>query len=131
MENLDLLLDTHLTLWFLDDSPRLSERAKALILNAQNQPYFSAVSIWEIGIKAALGRGDFNYEAATVRRTLVSFGHREITLTGWQAANLTTLPMLHRDPFDRMLLAQALSEGLTLLTADKTLAKYPGRIVLV
>ena len=131
MANLDLLLDTHLTLWFLDDSLRLPEEARALIQDSGNQVFFSAVMIWEIGIKAALGRPDFTYNASAVRRTLIAYGHRELTLTGLQAASLGALPMLHRDPFDRMLIAQALSEGLTLLTADKTVAKYPGRILLV
>ncbi len=105
MASLDLLLDTHLTLWSLDDSPRLSRKAKDLIQDPANQPYFSAVSIWEIGIKAALGRPDFKHDARVVRQTLLSFGHREMALTGLQAASLADLPMIHRDPFDRMPIA--------------------------
>ena len=131
MASLDLLLDTHLTLWAIEDSPRLSATARTLINDPEHDLYFSAISIWEIAIKHALGKADFRVDPVQARQTLLRNLYREVPLTGDQTFALATLPKLHRDPFDRMLVAQALSEGLTLLTADRTLAKYPGRIVLV
>ena len=89
---------------------------------------FSSVSLWEIAIKASRGRVDFQIDAGVLRRGLFDNGYAELAMTGAHAAGLAGLPPIHRDPFDRMLIAQAAVEGLTLLTSDRTVAKYPGPI---
>jgi PIN domain nuclease of toxin-antitoxin system len=89
---------------------------------------FSAASIWEVSIKAGLGRADFNLDAAVFRRALLDSGYLELPITGAHAAAVGRLPDLHRDPFDRILIAQAIVEGVTLLTADQAVLSYPGPI---
>ena len=131
MASEELLLDTHIAMWSVEDSPRLSKKARRLIAEPENILFFSAITIWEISIKRGLGKHNFNYDPDEVRRTLLRDGYQELQLTSLQALSLKALPMIHRDPFDRILIAQALSEGLTLLTSEKTVAKYPGRIKLV
>ena len=123
-----LLLDTHLLLWAAEDSPRLSPAARALINDPINDLFFSAASLWEIAIKRGLGRDDFKVEPRVLRRGLVDNGYTELPITGAHTLTLDLLPPLHRDPFDRILVAQALSEGFTLLTVDSLVAQYPGPI---
>lgn len=122
-----LLLDTHLLLWAAAGSG-LSPNAVALIDDPQNELWFSAASIWEIAIKASLGRPDFTLDAAVFRRELLESGYQELAITGRHAATVTTLPDLHRDPFDRLLIAQAMVEGVTLLSADRAVLGYPGPV---
>ena len=126
-----LLLDTHILLWGAVEPERLSRVASSLIESSDNEAVFSALSLWEIAIKTGRGRADFRIDAGMLRRSLFDNGYAELAVTGAHAAALAGLPPIHRDPFDRMLVAQAIAEGLTLLTSDPTVAKYPGPIRLV
>jgi PIN domain nuclease of toxin-antitoxin system len=126
-----LLLDTHLLLWAAENPDRLSATARDLIADPANEPLFSAASLWEIGIKFALGRQDFTYDPRSLRRDLLDHGYGEVPVTGEHANAVLTLPRLHRDPFDRLLIAQSIVEGIVLLTADATMAHYPGLVRLV
>ncbi len=123
-----LLLDTQLLLWAAGLPERLSAAALALLNDPRNEPVFSAASIWEIAIKNALGRDDFRVNPRLLRRGLLDNGYAELPVTSQHAVNIDGLPPLHKDPFDRLLLAQALSEGLILLTTDAQLARYPGSV---
>jgi len=125
------LLDTHLLLWAAGDPDRLSQDARALIADLANPLWFSAASIWEVSIKLALGRDDFRVEPSVLRAGLLANGYGEIAIDSRHAMALAGLPPLHKDPFDRMLVAQALVDGLILLTADRQLAGYGGPVRLV
>jgi PIN domain nuclease of toxin-antitoxin system len=126
-----LLPDTHVLLWTIAESRRLSAAARALIGEPDNELTFSSVSLWEVAIKTGRGRDDFRIDVGSLRRGLFNNGYAELAVTGAHAAALATLPPIHKDPFDRMLVAQAIVEGFTLLTSDPTVAKYPGAIRLV
>ena len=128
---MNLLLDTHLLLWAAATPERLSKEATTMIQNRENRLYFSAVSICEITIKRGLGRTDFHVDPALLRRGLVENGYDELPVTSTHAIEIGRLPAMHKDPFDRMLVAQAGSEGLLLLTSDARVARYPGPIQLV
>jgi PIN domain nuclease of toxin-antitoxin system len=123
-----LLLDTHLLLWAAGNPDRLSAEARALIEAPENEPLFSAASIWEIAIKRGLGREDFQVDVRLLRRGLLDNGYGELPVGGEHAVILDGLPLFHKDPFDRLLLAQALVEGITLLTSDAAVAQYPGPV---
>jgi len=120
-----LLLDTHVLLWAAAGSG-LSANAVGLISDPDNELHFSAASIWEIAIKASLGRPEFALDAGVFRRELLESGYEEVSIAGSHA--VSGLPDLHRDPFDRMLIAQAMVEGITLLTADRAVLAYPGPV---
>jgi len=126
-----LLLDTHLLLWAAGQPHRLSSEARALLDDPENPLLFSAASVWEIAIKSGLGRPDFRADPHLLRRGLLDNAWEELPVTSAHAVALTHLPPLHRDPFDRMLVAQAETEGVTLLTADPVVAQYPGPVRLV
>jgi len=123
-----LLLDTHLLLWAAGQPQRLSKGARRLLDDTENVLIFSAASLWEIAIKQQIGRPDFQVDARLLRRGLLDNGYSELVVTSMHAVTLDTLPALHKDPFDRMLIAQARVEGITLLTADAQVAKYRGSI---
>lgn len=123
-----LLLDTQLLIWASDLSPRLSQRAADLIEDPDNDLHFSVASLWETAIKFGLGRPDFHADPRVLRPGLIAAGFREIPVTARHALTVLDLPRLHRDPFDRMLVAQARTEGLVLLTSDRLLDGYPGDI---
>jgi PIN domain nuclease of toxin-antitoxin system len=123
-----LLLDTHLILWAFDKPESLSKAAVTLIADEQNEPIFSAASIWEIAIKSALQKRDFRVDPSVVRRGLLNNGYTELPVTSEHAMAVYSLPPIHRDPFDRLLIAQSTVEGITLLTVDRQLAKYPAPI---
>ena len=123
-----LLLDTQLLLWAAGQPEKLSATARELMNDPRNDLLFSAASLWEIAIKASLGREDFRVEPRLLRRGLLDNGYAELPITSQHAVNIDGLPPLHKDPFDRLLLAQALSEGITLLTGDAQLAQYPGPV---
>jgi PIN domain nuclease of toxin-antitoxin system len=123
-----LLLDTHLLLWAVDQYERLSARARRLIGDRENEPVFSTASLWEIAIKHALRRSDFRYDPRVMRRALLDNRYEELPVTGEHAVAVANLPPLHRDPFDRMLVAQSIVEGITLLTSDPRIAQYPAPI---
>jgi PIN domain nuclease of toxin-antitoxin system len=121
-----LLLDTHVLLWWLEDCPSLSTRSRELIADPENTVFVSAVSMWEIWLKQSLGKLrlplDFD-------ERLAAEPFENLPLTATQARRVALLPWCHRDPFDRMLIAQAQSERLVLLTSDEALAAY-GQAVL-
>jgi PIN domain nuclease of toxin-antitoxin system len=123
-----LLLDTHILLWAASEPHRLPAEARELLSDPANALAYSSASLWEVAIKAGLGRADFRADAALLRRGLLDNGYEELPVTGVHAAAVAGLPPLHRDPFDRMLVAQALTEGLLLVTADPAVAAYPGPI---
>jgi PIN domain nuclease of toxin-antitoxin system len=126
-----LLLDTHLLLWAAGLPERLTAEARTLIEDAANTLLFSAASLWEVAIKAGLGRDDFRADAGVLRRGLVENGWQELPVTGAHAAAVALLPPIHRDPFDRMLVAQAQVEGVTLVTGDPVVGRYPGAVRVV
>lgn len=123
-----LLLDTHLPLWAAGQPDRLSAAACALIESADKELIFSAASLWEIAIKRGLGRDDFLIDGRLLRRGLLDNGYVELPISSEHALAIDTLPPLHKDPFDRILVAQAIVEGITLLTADPVVAQYPGPV---
>lgn len=123
-----LLLDTHLLLLASLDPDQLSASACALLKADDNELFFSAASLWEIAIKSGLGRPDFQVDPRILRRGLLDNGYSELPVTSEHAVAVSGLPAIHRDPFDRILVAQATVEGITLLTADSTLPQYPGPI---
>ena len=121
---MNLLLDTHLLLRAAGEPQRLSAKARNLLLDPANQLVFSAASLWEISVKNGLDRPDFNVDPRRLWRMLLINGYRELPVTSEHTVAVNDLPSLHKDPFDRILVAQARVEGLTLLTADKAVAKY-------
>ena len=123
-----LLLDTHLLLWAARPSPQLSSRARRLINDPDNELVVSAASLWEIAIKSALRRPNFRLDARLFRRNLLNNGYDEMAVTGEHAVAVANLPPLHRDPFDRILIAQSIVEGITLLTSDPRVAQYPAPV---
>jgi PIN domain nuclease of toxin-antitoxin system len=125
-----LLVDTHLLLWAAARSRRLPARARLLLEDPANAVFFSAASLWEIVIKAALRKPDFKVDVARLRPALSDMGFVELAVSGAHAERIATLPPIHRDPFDRMLVAQSLTEPLVLLTNDHGLAAY-GEVVRV
>ena len=125
---MNLLLDTHLLLWAAGDDARLSPRARAMIADMGNTLWFSVASLWEVAIKQALNRSDFQVDAALLRDGLLANGYRELAVEGHHCIALTRLPAHHADPFDRMLLSQAIADNLRLLTADRILAGYEGPV---
>ena len=122
------LLDTHVLLWAAGVSDRLPSSMRDRLANPAEEVVYSVASLWEIVIKRTLGRPDFRVEPRTLRKGLLATGYRELQVRGDHVLALDLLPPIHRDPFDRMLLAQAHIEGLTLVTADGLLARYPGPI---
>jgi len=125
-----VLLDTHILLWAVGDPARLSREARETILDSTNEVLFSAASIWEIAIKSQVRRRDFFAEAARVAAAAIDTGFTEMPIRSRHAALTARLPMHHRDPFDRLLVAQAMSEPVRLLTVDAKLGKY-SELVLV
>ncbi|MBE7561663.1 type II toxin-antitoxin system VapC family toxin [Acidithiobacillus sp. HP-6] len=125
-----LLLDTHLLLWAADNLERVPAGARALMVDLENELFFSVVSLWEVAIKNGLNRPDFQVDARLLRRGLIDNGYVELPISGEHAVAVDTLPLIHRDPFDRLLIAQATVEGLVLLTSDVTLERYPGPVRL-
>jgi PIN domain nuclease of toxin-antitoxin system len=123
-----LLMDTHLLVWAATEPRRLPTRAHALIDDRANDLFFSSVSMWEIAIKSALGRSDFTVDVRVLRRGLLDTGYNELSMTSEHAMYVPSLPSLHKDPFDRLLVAQATVEGIILLTSDVLVAQYPGPI---
>lgn len=126
-----ILADTHLLLWTADDSPKLGNEARRYIEESEER-WFSAVNLWEMAIKRSLARGrgfgEVLTDPAELRPALLASGWRELAVTGGHAIAVETLPALHKDPFDRLLIAQANVEGLTLLTSDAIVAQYGGRV---
>lgn len=123
-----LLLDTHVLLWAAGEPARLPGEIRDLLDALETELWFSAANIWEVAIKSGLGRSDFVVDARLLRRSLLDNGWSELPITSEHTAAIVGLPPLHRDPFDRLLIAQATVEGVTLLTADEQVSAYPGPI---
>lgn len=123
-----LLLDTHILLWAAGQPDRLSPIAREALENLENELVFSPASLWEIAIKRGLDRQDFQVDPRLLRRGLLDNGYTELTITSEHAVGMLGLPPLHKDPFDRMLIAQATAAGVELLTVDEIVARYPGPI---
>jgi PIN domain nuclease of toxin-antitoxin system len=123
-----LLLDTHLLLWAARKPNRLPATARKLIDNPANELLFSAASVWEVAIKRGLGRSDFQADPRLLRRGLLDNGYTELPILSDHVVAMESLPPIHKDPFDRLLVAQATVEGITLLTADSIVAEYPGPV---
>ena len=119
-----LLLDTHLLLWAAASSARLPREAREILQDDSNDVYYSAASIWEIAIKISLRRKDFRVDLTELLNTLPQMGVIELPVTAAHAAGVKALPLIHRDPFDRLLIAQSIVEPLTLLTNDALLDRY-------
>ena len=126
-----ILLDTHLLVWAMGSPERLSAALAAMLQDPANTPFFSVASLWELVIKQGLGKPDFRVEPALLRRALLDGGWQELPVQAHHALAVAALPLLHRDPFDRLLLAQASADGLLLITADQQLAAYPGPVRLM
>jgi PIN domain nuclease of toxin-antitoxin system len=126
-----LLVDTHLLLWAAARSSRLPREARGLLEDSANEVFYSAASLWEIAIKAFLRKADFKVDLALLRPALAVMGLLELPVSGAHAEKLASLPPIHKDPFDRMLVAQSLSEPLILLTNDTALAAYGESIRVV
>ena len=122
------LLDTHVLILAAGFPERLSADAHVVLVDPANELLFSAASLWEVAIKSALGRSDFSVDARLLRRELLDNGYSELPVTGQHAVMVGSLPPIHKDPFDRLLVAQATVEGVTLLTSDETVGRYPGPI---
>ena len=126
-----ILLDTHIILWAAIASPKLPKEAAKLIEDECIEIYFSPASLWEIVIKSSLQKEKFQADARVLRRNLLDNNYIELPITSAHTVFIQTLPPIHKDPFDRILVAQSTIEGITLLTSDSTVAKYPGSIRLV
>ena len=124
-----ILLDTHILLWAAAD--KLPPGAAKYVEDNANTLLFSSASIWEIVKKRGLGRTDFVIDPASLYSALLSAGYQELPVTGKQTLLVAGLPPLHKDPFDRILLAGAMAEGIPILTADEELARYPGSVIYV
>jgi PIN domain nuclease of toxin-antitoxin system len=123
-----LILDTHLLLWSAGEPDRLTRSLRTTLEESANQVIFSVVSLWEIAIKHGQRRADFDVDPRVMRRGLLDHGYEELFVSGHHALAVVDLPPIHRDPFDRLLIAQATVEGITLVTSDATVARYPGPI---
>jgi len=119
------LLDTQVLLWAAGDPTRLTRRTRDLLGNPATELVFSTASIWEVVIKNALGRSDFRIDPRQLRDGLIHHGYSELAIRSEHALAVGLLPLIHNDPFDRILMAQAHVENITLLTSDKRLAHYP------
>ena len=124
-----ILLDTQLLVWAAAGRP--PSKAISYIENTANTLLFSSASIWEVTIKSGLNRAGFVVDPAALYNGLLGAGYEELPVTSRHALLVRSLPLLHKDPFDRILIAQSASEGVTLITADEVLARYPGSVVYV
>lgn len=126
-----LLLDTHVALWALVDSPRLGAQARAMLADPANELAVSAACLWEIAIKHGLGRGDMPVSSERALAYFRQAGYRMVSVTAEHTVAVERLPAIHADPFDRLMVAQAIVEPFRLVTADATVARYGGGIILI
>jgi PIN domain nuclease of toxin-antitoxin system len=122
------LLDTHFIIWLPIDHPSISRAARDLLNDPENEFLFTAASLWEISLKRARYRGDFGFDPRVIRSQMLDNDYEELPVKGQHVVAVDSLPPIHKDPFDRLLIAQAMVEGITLLTADAVIARYPGPI---
>lgn len=123
-----LLLDTYVLLWAAYEPERLSDKAQRLLSDPSSILYFSVASLWEVAIKSALGRSDFQVDVAELRAGLVANDYSEVAIESSHVLRVPTLPPIHADPFDRILVAQAMAEGFALLSNDAKLKAYGGPV---
>jgi PIN domain nuclease of toxin-antitoxin system len=126
-----LLLDSHLLVWLSAETAKLPTTARQLIEDSENMLFFSSASLWELMVKYALGKNDIPVHPRVLHRALLGNNFTELPVTGFYALAVENLPSIHKDPFDRILIAQAMSEGMTLLTSDETVALYNAPVQLV
>lgn len=124
-----LLLDTQILIWAADSPAVLPDKARNLLNNPDNEVFFSSVSLWEIAIKFGLNRPDFRVDPHILHQGLIRSGYQELCICGRHAVAVNELPGLHKDPFDRLLIAQARVEGVTLLTCDAGIVAYNGPVL--
>ena len=125
---MNFLLDSHVLLWAAGVPDRLPADARTLIENPATELIYSVASLWEVAVKNGLGRADFRVDPSLLRRGLLENGYTELPVTGAHVVAVHGLPPIHKDPFDRLLVAQALIEGVTLVTVDDVVGRYPGPI---
>jgi PIN domain nuclease of toxin-antitoxin system len=118
------LLDTHVLLWAAGQPEKLPETARSLLMMPESELFFSAAALWEIIIKRSLGREDFRVDPDRLRMMLVRHGYTEVSISADHVLKVATLPLIHKDPFDRLLVAQAMVEGMQLLTVDAAILRY-------
>ncbi|MEX2445143.1 MAG: type II toxin-antitoxin system VapC family toxin [Alkalispirochaeta sp.] len=128
---MNLLLDTHIALWAVTDSPHLPETARRLLTDPAHHVWVSAASVWEISIKHALGREAMPISGAEAIHWFALSGYRDLAISSAHAATVDSLPAIHGDPFDRILVAQAQTEPLRLLTHDEVISRYSDVVILV
>ena len=126
-----LLLDTHILIWALGEPKRLPKEVRAALESPANEVMFSAASIWEIAIKAQIGRTNFKVAPAEITQAALDSGFVELPVRAEHGAGVSNLPLLHRDPFDRILVAQAMTETCRFVTADAILGGYSELVVIV
>jgi PIN domain nuclease of toxin-antitoxin system len=126
-----LLLDTQIALWGLTNDRRLTPKAQKLILEPENDVFISVASLWEIGIKFQLARGDMPVSGSRAYELFLAAGYQILTIQAAHTIAVESLPAIHNDPFDRMLVAQALSEPMRLVTHDRALSKYSDTIIFI
>lgn len=126
-----LLLDTHILIWALGEPKRLSKEVRAALESPANEVLFSAASIWEIAIKMQIGRTNFNVTPAEITQAALDSGFVELPVRAEHGARVSSLTLHHRDPFDRLLVAQAMTEPCWLITADAILGGYSELVVIV
>lgn len=126
---MNILLDTHVALWAITDNKNLSDKARALILAPRSTVWISAVSLWEIAIKHSLGRGDMPVSGRDALRYFNQAGYQTLSIEAEHAVAVEELPAYHQDPFDRLLIAQALVEPMRLITHDATMVRYNDTII--
>ncbi|HEV2323694.1 MAG TPA: type II toxin-antitoxin system VapC family toxin [Terracidiphilus sp.] len=122
------LLDTHFVIWIPINDRRIGSVGRKILNDSANTFLFSAANLWEIAIKRAQKVGAFAYDPRAIRKHMLANGYQELPIDGSHAVAVDSLPLIHRDPFDRLLIAQAIIEGITFLTRDRAIAKYPGPI---
>jgi PIN domain nuclease of toxin-antitoxin system len=128
---MNVLLDTHVALWAITDSPKLSQKAREIIQSSKSTVWVSAASVWEIAIKYALGRGDMPVSSQEAMTYFRESGYRFLPVEAEHAAAVQDLPAHHQDPFDRILVAQALMEPMRLMTHDPLVALYSDTIIKI
>lgn len=128
---MNLLLDTHVALWAITDSPKLPQKARDLIISSKTTVWVSAATIWEIAIKYSLGRGDMPVSSQDATRYFQEAGYRFLAIEAEHAIAVEELPPHHNDPFDRILVAQALVEPMRLMTHDPMVALYNDTIIKI
>ena len=128
---MNLLLDTHVALWAITDSPKLPLKARDFIASPRTNVWISTASIWEIAIKHSLSRGDMPISGHEALRYFSESGYRQLPIEAVHAVAVEDLPAHHNDPFDRILVAQALVEPMRLMTHDALVALYSDTIIKI